>query len=159
RGWRALHVPASACKTSRRGWAPAEGSSTMDPRHTPEANPKTGCRIAFFSMDVGEYQDLLRDECLQTAARYGFPVRLFQAGGGATKQVGQIQACLREEPQQRPTVIIVSPVREIALLSVAHTAAQLGLGWVVLQRSCDYVDDLRREHPSLPIFAVLPDQH
>jgi ABC-type sugar transport system substrate-binding protein len=118
-----------------------------------------GCRIAYFSMDAGEYQDLLRDECLQSAARYGFPARVFQADGDAAKQVAQIQGCLREEPQQRPTVIMVSPVREVALFSVANAAAQLGVGWVVLQRSSDYLDDLRREHPSLPIFAVLPDQH
>jgi ABC-type sugar transport system substrate-binding protein len=139
-------------------WAPTEGSSAMESRHTPEPNPNTGCRIAFFSMDAGEHQDLLREECFQTAARFGFRVRVFQADGDATKQVDQIQRCLREEPSQRPTVVIVSPVREVALLAVAHVAVQLGVGWVILQRSSDYLDDLRREHPSLPIFAVLPDQ-
>jgi ABC-type sugar transport system substrate-binding protein len=140
-----------ACFTLYHEWAPTEG--LMEP------NPNTGCRLAFFSMDAGEHQELLREECVQTAARYGFRVRVFQADGDATKQVAQIQGCLREEPLQRPTVIIVSPVREVALLAVAHAAVQLGVGWVVLQRSSDYLDDLRREHPSLPIFAVLPDQH
>jgi ABC-type sugar transport system substrate-binding protein len=119
---------------------------------------KTSCRIAFFSMDRGERQDLLRDECLEAAARYGFPVRVFQADGDATNQVAQVQACLAEDPHRRPTVVIVNPVREVALFSAAHAAAQLGIGWVVLQRSCDYLDDLRRQYPSLPIFAVLPDQ-
>jgi ABC-type sugar transport system substrate-binding protein len=128
----------------------------MGAARTPE--PKTSCRIAFFSMDRGERQDLLREECLEAAARYGFPVRVFQADGDATNQVTQIQACLAEDPQRRPTVIIVNPVREVALFSAAHAAAQLGIGWVVLQRSCDYLDDLRRQHPNLPIFAVLPDQ-
>jgi ABC-type sugar transport system substrate-binding protein len=120
--------------------------------------PKTSCRIAFFSMDRGERQDLLRDECVEVAARYGFPVRVFQGDGDATTQVAQIQASLAEDPQRRPTIIIVNPVREVALFSAAHAAAHLGIGWVVLQRSCDYLDDLRRQHPSLPIFAVLPDQ-
>jgi ABC-type sugar transport system substrate-binding protein len=119
---------------------------------------KSSCRIAFFSMDRGERQDLLREECLETAARYGFSVRVFQSEGDATNQVAQIQACLAEDPQRRPTVVIVNPVREVALFPAAHAAAQLGIGWVVLQRQCDYLDDLRRQYPSVPIFAVLPDQ-
>ena len=116
------------------------------------------CRIALFSSEGGEYQMRLRDDCNEAARRYGFPMRSFVADNDAQKQVVQIETCLREPPDRRPTVVIVSPVREIALLSVAHAAARAGVGWVVLLRWSDYVLDLREAFPHLPIFVVMPDQ-
>src|SRR5260370_36164634 len=53
---------------------------------------------------------------------------------------------------------MVSPVREIVLLSGAHAAARIGVGWVVLLRWSDYVVDLRDAFRQLPIFVVMPDQ-
>jgi ABC-type sugar transport system substrate-binding protein len=53
---------------------------------------------------------------------------------------------------------MVSPVREGSLLSTAHEACRLGVGWVVLIRWWDYVNNLRAEFPDLPIFAVVADQ-
>ena len=116
------------------------------------------CFVALFSMDDGEYQELLRDEFLRTARGYGFPSRVFRADSDSEKQVAQIQDCLREPPDRRPTVIMVSPVRESPLLSTAYEAARLGVGWVSLLRSWDYVNDLRKEFSDLPIFSVVADQ-
>ncbi len=116
------------------------------------------CLLALFSMDDGEYQGLLRDDFLRTARGYGFPARVFRADNDSQKQVAQIQECLREPPDRRPTVIMVSPVREGPLLSTAYEAARLGVGWVVLSRWWDYVNDLHEEFSDLPIFAVVADQ-
>jgi ribose transport system substrate-binding protein len=116
------------------------------------------CRVAYFAMDGGEYQRLLQDDCSQRAARGGLEIRDFQPSGDPMKQVGQIQACLREPAERRPNLIIVSPVREIALLAVANAAARLGIGWVMLCRWCQYLDELREEFPKVPIFSVLADQ-
>ena len=116
------------------------------------------CRIALFSSEGGEYQMRLRDDCSEAARRYGFSVRSFVADNDPQKQVAQIEACLREPPDRRPTVVMVSPVREIALFSVAHAAARMGVGWIVLLRWSDYVNDLRAAFRQLPIFVVMPDQ-
>src|SRR5260370_11365005 len=115
-------------------------------------------RIALFSSEGGEYQVRLRDDCIAAAGRYGFSVRPFVADNDAQKQVSQIEACPREPAARRPTVGMVSPVREIALLSVAHAAARIGVGWVVLLRWSDYVVDLRDAFRQLPLFVVMPDQ-
>src|SRR5947209_20391938 len=66
-------------------------------------------RIGYFAMDGGEYQELLKDDCSQMAAQRGFGFRAFQASGNAMKQVAQIQACLREPTDRRPTLVVVSP--------------------------------------------------
>lgn len=116
------------------------------------------CHLALFSMDDGEYQELVRDDFLRTARGYGFPARAFRAGNDSDKQLAQIRECLREPAGQRPTVMMVSPVRESHLLSTAQEAARLGIGWVALIRWWDYVSNLRSEFPDLPIFAVLADQ-
>jgi ribose transport system substrate-binding protein len=117
------------------------------------------CRIGLFLMNDGDYQELLWDDCLETARRYDLPVRAFWAENDSQKQIKQIQACLSEPEDQRPTVVMVSPVREIALISTAHAATSLGIGWVVLLRWSDYLTDMRQEFPTLPIFSVMTDQH
>ena len=109
-------------------------------------------------MDDGEYQELLQQDFLKAARGYGFPARVFRADNDSEKQVAQIQDCLREPPDRRPTVLMVSPVREGPLLSTAHEAARLGVGWVVLNRWWDHVNHLRAEFSTLPIFSVGADQ-
>jgi serine/threonine protein kinase/ABC-type sugar transport system substrate-binding protein len=128
----------------------------------PEARSPKGsierCRLALFSRDDGEYQELLREDFLSAARGHGFSVRVFRAANDTDKQVSQIQECLREPHDRRPTVVMVSPVREVGLLSTAYEAARLGVGWVVLSRWWDYLNNLRAEFSELPIFAVVADQ-
>jgi ABC-type sugar transport system substrate-binding protein len=117
------------------------------------------CRIGLFLMNSGDYQELLRDECVDAARRHGFSVRVFWADNDSRKQVEQIQACLKEPEGQRPTVVMTNPINETALLSTAYAAARLGIGWVLIQRWSDYLLDLRQEYGRLPIFSVTADQH
>jgi ABC-type sugar transport system substrate-binding protein len=119
---------------------------------------KMSGRIALFLADGGEYQELLWDNCQEAAQRHGFAVRAFWADGDSQKQLRQIQGCVNEPEDQRPTIIIVSPVREIALISTAHAAASVGIGWVLLHRWANYMTHLRREFSNLPIFSVMADQ-
>jgi ABC-type sugar transport system substrate-binding protein len=115
-------------------------------------------RIALFLMNSGDYQELLWDDCVRSAHKHGAAVRAFWADNDSQKQLKQILACLGEAEDQRPTVFLVSPVREIALISTARTAASLGVGWVSLLRYSDYLSALRKEFPSVPIFSVMADQ-
>jgi serine/threonine protein kinase/ABC-type sugar transport system substrate-binding protein len=135
---------------------PASWLRKADPRRPRLSNER--CHVALFSMDDGEYQELLREDFLKGARGYGFPARVFRADNDSQKQVAQIQECLREPPDRRPTVMMVSPVRESPLVSIAHEAARLGIGWVSLVRWWDYVNQLRAEFPDLPIFSVGADQ-
>ena len=116
------------------------------------------CRIALFLVNDGDYQELLWDNCQAAAQRHDFPVRSFWADNDSHKQLRQIEGCLSEPEDQRPTAVIVSPVREIALISTAHAAARSDIGFVLLQRWANYMTDLRREYITLPIFSVMADQ-
>jgi ABC-type sugar transport system substrate-binding protein len=116
------------------------------------------CRIALFLMDSGDYQELLWDDCQHAAHKFGFPVRAFWADNDSKKQAKQIQSCLGEPEYQRPTLLLCCPVREIALISTARTAASLGVGWVAMLRWNDYINDLRQEFGAVPIFCVTTDQ-
>jgi ABC-type sugar transport system substrate-binding protein len=115
-------------------------------------------RIALFLMNSGDYQELLWDDCVRSASKHEAAVRAFWADNDSQKQLKQIVACLGEDEDQRPTVFLVSPVREAALISTARTAASLGVGWVSLLRYSDYLNGLRAEFPSVPIFSVMADQ-
>jgi ribose transport system substrate-binding protein len=116
------------------------------------------CRIALFLMNSGDYQELLWDDCVRAAHRHDYPVRAFWAENDSHKQLRQIQGCLSEREDQRPTVLLVSAVREIALIATARAAATLGIGWVLLLRYNDYLSALRSEFPDVPIFSVTADQ-
>jgi serine/threonine protein kinase/ABC-type sugar transport system substrate-binding protein len=147
-------APVASMPSPSHGW-PHTGlkPEARGPRSSIEA-----CRLALFSIDDGEYQEVLRQDFLDAGRRHGFPVRVFRAGNDSEKQVTQIQDCLREPADRRPTVVMVSPVREVPLLSTAYLAARQGVGWVVLSRWWDYVNNLRAEFVDLPVFAVVADQ-
>jgi ribose transport system substrate-binding protein len=129
-------------------------------RPPPTARPTAAkvCRIALFQMNDGDYQRLLREDCLREARRYDFPVRTFSADNDSDKQIEQIHACLKEQEATRPTAILVCPVRDAALVSTAYAAARLGIGWVLLGRWSVYMATLREAFPRLPVFSVAADQ-
>jgi ABC-type sugar transport system substrate-binding protein len=124
----------------------------------PSQVESAACRIALFLHSDNDYQQALRDDCLAAAKRHGFSVRVFSGVDNSSTQVEQIHACLREPKEQRPTLFLVAPVREAALLSTAYAAARVGVGWVLLGRWSGYMADLREEFPRLPIFSVSADQ-
>jgi ABC-type sugar transport system substrate-binding protein len=116
-------------------------------------------RIALFLRAAGnEYQDLVREDCRTAALRHGLAVREINAENDSTRQFKQIEDCLAEPASSRPRAILVSPVDESGLRSLAREAARMGIGWVSLNRACDYLAELRREFPSVPLFSVHPDQ-
>jgi ribose transport system substrate-binding protein len=116
-------------------------------------------RIALFLRAVGnEYQELVREDCRTAALRHGLVVREINAQNEANRQVQQIQECLRGPVALRPRAILVSPVEESGLRGLAREAARQGVGWVSLNRACDYLAELRREFPTVPLFSVHPDQ-
>ena len=116
-------------------------------------------RIALFLRGNDDYQESLRDECIAMARRHRFEVRVYSTNDDVAEQLRQIDECLAAPENTRPAALLVQPVQELALASSGHAAARLNIGWVLLNRWSDYLTDLRREFPTLPIFSVSPDQH
>ena len=116
-------------------------------------------RIALFLRTLAnDYQDLLREDCLAAARRHGLIVEVFSAESDAEKQLRQIRDVLDAPEGRRPRGVLVSPVRESLLFTVAHKAAKLGVAWVLLNRWSEQLVELRNEFPQIPIFSVNPDQ-
>jgi ABC-type sugar transport system substrate-binding protein len=116
-------------------------------------------RIALFlRADQNDYQELLREDCHATAQRCDLSVRSLHGQSDADRQLHQIQECLNEPESARPSAILVFPVGDVGLRPLAYEAARLGIGWVTLNRTCDFMPELRREYPNLPLFCVSPDQ-
>jgi ABC-type sugar transport system substrate-binding protein len=116
-------------------------------------------RIALFLQNAAnDYQCLLRDDCQTAAARRDFFLTVHSADNDGDDQLRQIRAVLAGPRSQWPVALLVTPVREVALLAAAHEAANLGIGWVSLNRWSDYLLELRREFPAIPVFSVTADQ-
>jgi ABC-type sugar transport system substrate-binding protein len=118
-----------------------------------------GTRIALFLVnDVNEYQRFIRDDATAAARHAGFEIEVYIAGNDAAEQMRQICERIRRPQEERPSVVLLFPVRDGSLLRVAEEAGRAGVGWVLLNRRADYIEDLHRQFPRLPCGMVGPDQ-
>ncbi|MGC4087954.1 MAG: substrate-binding domain-containing protein [Polyangiaceae bacterium] len=116
-------------------------------------------RVSLLLQTLGnDYQELLRDDALTTSRRLGLETTILSADRSAERQAQQVRDLLKQPPSQRPAAVIISPVRETALMAAAHEAARSGLGWVVLSRWSEYLAEQRALFPNVPLFCVMPDQ-
>jgi ABC-type sugar transport system substrate-binding protein len=116
-------------------------------------------RIGLFLRGLdNDYQYLLHEECLAAVKECGFSMRDFVGHNDAALQKRQIEDCLREPEASRVSIILVNPIDEAALRDVAFEAAKAGIGWVSLNRSADYLDELRLDYPDHLFFCVSPEQ-
>jgi ribose transport system substrate-binding protein len=105
-----------------------------------------------------QYQNLQKAEFYARAHLRGFSVVEYDANNDAGTQLQQLRECLRAGDGTRPKALLVNPVTESLLPDVAREAVRSGMPWVSLNRTSDYVTDLRREYPRVPVFCVDPDQ-
>ncbi len=89
------------------------------------------------------------------AARHGFKINVIYAGGDAITQSEQLLALIHADKQVRPDVIMLEPVGT-SMVRVAHEAVKEGVGWIVLNRAVEYVEELRGAG-HVPVFAVTTD--
>ncbi|MGA2450876.1 MAG: sugar ABC transporter substrate-binding protein [Polyangiaceae bacterium] len=116
-------------------------------------------RIAIFLMTSNnDYQTLEKEGCRSAARKHQFSVRELSAHNDIDRQLAQIRECLAEPEAIRPRALIVFPVIESLLRPVAEEAARLGVAFVLLNRSCAFMEELRLRHPTVPIVSVMPDQ-
>jgi ABC-type sugar transport system substrate-binding protein len=123
------------------------------------ARGRRSLRLGLFLRAIdNEYQHLQREECLRVARRYGFTVSEAIGHNDADVQRRQIEQALADPEAVRPHVLLVNPVDETTLRAAALRAAQARVGWVSLNRNVEYLDELRLDHPDVPLFSVTPDQ-
>ena len=92
----------------------------------------------------------------EAAHKAGVTVEITFADNNAVDQSTQILKAIQGPRESRPDAIVLEPVSGTALPQVARAANSAGIGWVVLNRTPDYMDDLYRSSTA-PIFSVSSD--
>jgi len=92
----------------------------------------------------------------EAAHRLGIDAEIIFAENDAVNQSMQVLKAIQNHVKSRPDAIVLEPVGATALPQVARTACAAGIGWVVLNRSPDYIPELRRK-ANAPVFAVSSD--
>jgi len=90
-----------------------------------------------------------------TAQKLGIDAEILYGNNDGVTQSVQIVRAIQLPLEQRPQAIIVEPVGT-PMPQVAHAAAVANIGWVMLNRSADYVAALRAI-TTAPIFCVSAD--
>ena len=94
----------------------------------------------------------------ESAASLGVDAQIIFADNDSITQGTQLLKIIQSDPTSRPDAIICEPVGGPCLPQVARAAVQAGIPWVLLNREADYVAELRRNEPRLPIFSIGSDQ-
>jgi ribose transport system substrate-binding protein len=92
----------------------------------------------------------------EAAERLGVDARIIHANNDAISQSTQLLNAVQSDETERPDAIIFEPVGSTALPLIAHAAVTAGIGWVVLNREADYVQELRKISKA-PVFCVSSD--
>src|SRR2546430_595196 len=92
----------------------------------------------------------------QMARQLGVDIQIVYADNDAITQSTQILKAIQADENQRPDAVVFEPVGGTALPQVARAAVAAGIGWAVLNRDANYIQELRRS-TSAPIFGVTSD--
>src|ERR1700721_4165744 len=84
-------------------------------------------------------------------------VKIIQANNDALAQSQQLLHYVQDSSVARPDAIMFEPAGGTAFPQVARAAAAAGIGWVVLNHDVDYVPQLRKAYPGVPVFSISSD--
>jgi len=105
-----------------------------------------------------EFQRLQAEDARASGAALGVEARVVYAESNAVLQIQQLYKLVRLPEAERPLAIVVETVVGEGLERVARAAAAAGVGWVLINRTVDYLDALRAQYPALAIGTVGTDQ-
>jgi ribose transport system substrate-binding protein len=94
----------------------------------------------------------------ESATSLGIDAQIIFADNDSITQGTQLLKIIQADPTTRPDAIVCEPVGGPCLPQVARAAVQAGIPWVLLNREADYIAELRRSTPRLPIFSIGSDQ-
>src|SRR5580704_5388901 len=103
-----------------------------------------------------DYQIEQAADAEETARRLGVDIQILYAANDSITQSQQILNVIQSRTDALPDGIIFEPVGGTALPQVARAAAAAGIGWVVLNRSVEYIAEIRKSN-RVPIFSVSSD--
>jgi ribose transport system substrate-binding protein len=92
----------------------------------------------------------------QTAQKREIDLDVVYADNDAVQQSTQILKAIQVPVGTRPDAIVIEPASGTALPQVARAACAAGIGWAVLNRTPDYISELRRTSAA-PIFSISSD--
>jgi len=114
--------------------------------------------VVSLSDDSQEFQRSQATEARRIGRELGIEIEVLFAANSARLQDQQLTEVLARHDATHPAAILAHPISDQGLVSRARESARKGIGWILLNRRAPYVDELRREHPELPIAAISPDQ-
>jgi ribose transport system substrate-binding protein len=103
-----------------------------------------------------DYQIEQANSADQTGRKLGVDVQVIYAENDAINQSTQILKVIQSPPEFHPDAIIFEPVGGTALPQVARAAASAGIGWAVLNRDANYINELRGITHA-PVFNLSSD--
>jgi ribose transport system substrate-binding protein len=103
-----------------------------------------------------DYQIEQAQSAEQAASKLGVSADIIYANNDAINQSTQILRAIQAPPEDRPNAIVFEPVGGTALPQVARAAAAVDIGWAVLNRDANYIEDLRKDS-NAAIFAISSD--
>lgn len=92
----------------------------------------------------------------EAAHKLGIDAEIIFADNDAVNQSTQILKAIQNPVESRPHAIVLEPVSGTALPQVARAACSVGVGWSVLNRNPEYLQELRRV-ATAPMFTVSCD--
>lgn len=116
-------------------------------------------QLTFLVSLITKDNDYQREQAVaaeETARRLGAKLQFTYAENDAITQSQQILTAVQSPPGERPDGIVFEPAGT-GLAQVAKAAAQVSVGWAVLNREVDYIAELRRGGRSAPIFSLSSD--
>ena len=106
--------------------------------------------------DTNDFQIEQAKAARQAAARAGADLDIVCAQDDGILQSQQLLQRIQSATEARPNVIIFEPAGSTSLPHVARAAAAENIGWVVLSRDAEYIEELRSGF-HIPAFIVTPD--
>jgi ribose transport system substrate-binding protein len=92
----------------------------------------------------------------EAAQKLGVDAEISFANNDAVEQSTELLKSIQNRSDARPDAIVLEPVSATSLPQVARAACAAGIGWVVLNRSPEYVLELHRA-AAAPIFTISSD--
>ena len=102
-----------------------------------------------------DYQREQAASAEDAAKRAGVEIQIIYAENDAINQSQQLLKAIQSPAGTRPDAVVFEPVGT-GLPQVARAAVAAGIGWVVLNREVDYLNELRRTAKA-PVFGVTTD--
>src|ERR1700751_2938305 len=112
--------------------------------------------LVSLTTDDNDYQIEQAQSANEAAKRLGITAEIIYAGNDAITQSTQLLKAVQGAPEVRPSAIVFEPVGGTALPQVARAAVGAGIGWAVLNRDANYIEELKKIS-SAPIFAISSD--